>query len=260
MTRRIALLAVVCAWTVMASEPGEEHWQEGVRLFTAEEFREAQDAFERAVQENPRNSTYTLWMALAMGRRAENMTGLRKLAAVPLVKRMRGEMERAIELDGSNLDAYEALHAFHLDAPSIVGGSKDKAKELAGQIQKVDPARGAGALAAYYEDAGEFERAGEQYALARQLDPQGIRHLLSQAAYLCRRRVFADSDELFDLAFARDPDNPKVWRAAASAWILAKRESLYPRARQLIERYLATPDREPNPDPRSELRNLLKRL
>ena len=261
MTRRIILLAVVCAWTALASSPGEDHWQEGLRQFGAEDFRQAQDAFQQAVEENPRNSKYALWLALAMGRRAENMSGLRKLTSAPaLVRRMRRVLERAIELDKSNLDAYHALQVFHLQAPSIVGGSKDQAREIAGQIQELDSARGAGALAAYYEDVGELELAGEQYALARQLDPDGIRHILSYAAFLSRRGAYSESDELFDLAFARDPDNPKVWRAAATAWVLAKRESLYSRARQLIERYLETPDREPNPDPKSEVRKLLKKL
>lgn len=115
-------------------------------------------------------------------------------------------------------------------------------------------------MAAYYEPVGEFESAGEQYALARQLDPDGIRHVLSHAGFLSRRGELAKSDELFELAFALDSDSPKVWRAAATARILAKRESRYARARELIERYLVTPDREPNPDPRSEVRKLLKGL
>ena len=260
MTRRIVLLAVGCAWSLLASDSGEDSWQEGLRHFSSEDFRQAQDAFQRAVEESPENSTYALWLGLAMGRRAEGMTGLRKLAAPPLVKRMRRELERAIELDRSNLDAYDALQVFHFRAPSIVGGSKAKAREIAAQIQALDPARGAGALAAYYEHVGEFESAGEQHALARQLDPEDIRHLLRHAGFLSRRGEFAKSDELFELAFARDPDNPKVWRAAATAWILAKRESRYARARELIERYLVTPDREPNPDPKSEVRKLLKGL
>lgn len=261
MTRKITLLAVACAWTALASSPGEDLWQEGLRQFAAEDFRQAQDVFQQAVEEDPRSSKYALWLALAMGRRAENMSGLRKLTSAPsLVRRMRRELERAIELDRSNLDAYDALQVFHLQAPSIVGGSKDRAREIADQIQKLDSARGAGALAAYYEDLGEFERAGEQYALARQLDPDGIRHILSHAAFLSRRGAFTESDELFELAFALDPDNPKVWRSAGTAWVLAKRESLYSRARRLIERYLETPDREPNPDPKSEVRKLLKKL
>jgi hypothetical protein len=44
------------------------------------------------------------------------------------------------------------------------------------------------------------------------------------------------------------------------AWVLAKRKSRYREARELIERYLQAPDREPNPDPKSEVRDLLKKL
>lgn len=260
MTKNIALPMALLAWQAVAERPGDQNWEQGIGFFANEEFREAQHAFEQAISENPKNSTYNLWLGLAIGRRVEAMSGLRKLASGPLVRRMRRELERAIELDESNLDALDTLQAFHLRAPRIVGGNTDEAKELAARIQKVSPARGAEAWGTYYEAVGEFENAGEQFALARQLDSESTRHLLKHASFLARRGMHTESDKLFDIAFARDPDNPKVWRDAATAWILARRRSRYPRARQLIERYLVTPDREPNPDPKSEVRRLLKRL
>lgn len=260
MTRRIALLAIAGSLALAASNPGEDDWKEGVRHFTAEDFRQAQEVFERAVEQDPENSTFSLWLALAMARRAERMTGLRKLAAAPLVRRMRREMERSIELDETNLNAYDALQGFHLEAPSLVGGSKAEARELAMRMIAIDAARGAEALGTYHEGMGEFDAAAEQFAEARKLNPDGMRPLLKQASFLARRGKHEESDELFDLAFSRDPDEPKVWRAAATAWIVAKRKSRYPEARKLIERYLETPDREPNPDPRYELRDLLKKM
>ena len=66
------------ALTAAASGPGEDDWKEGIRHFSAEDFRAAQDVFQRAVEQNPENSTYSLWLALAMGRRAERMTGISK--------------------------------------------------------------------------------------------------------------------------------------------------------------------------------------
>lgn len=260
MTRRIVLLAMAFALTAAASSPGEDDWKEGIRHFSAEDFRAAQDVFQRAVEQNPENSTYSLWLALAMGRRAERMTGFRKLAAAPLVRRMRRVLERSIELDESNLDAHDALQAFHLQAPSFVGGNKAEAKEIARRIQAVNEARGAQAFGTYYEAVGEFDRADDQFGEARKLDPEGMRPLLKYAGFLARRGRHAESDDLFDLAFARDSEDPKVWRAAATAWVLANRKSRYPEARELIERYLQAPDREPNPDPKSEVRDLLKRL
>ena len=260
MTRRIALLLIAGALALAASGPGEDDWKEGVRHFSTEDFRQAQDAFERAVEQDPESSRFSLWLALAMGRRAERMTGLRKLAAAPLVRRMRREVERSIELDETNLDAYDVLQGFHLGAPGFVGGSKAEAKEIAIRMGAIDAARGAEALGTYYEAMGEFDAAGEQFEEARRLNPEGIRPLLKQAAFLARRGKHDESDELFDLAFSRDPDEPKVWRAAATAWIVAKRKSRYSEARELAERYLETPDREPNPDPRSEVRDLLQKM
>ena len=260
MTRRIALLLIAGALALAASGPGEDDWKEGVRHFSAEDFRQAQEVFERAVEQDPESSKFSLWLALAMGRRAERMTGLRKLAAAPLVRRMRREMERSIELDETNLDAYNALQGFHLEAPGLVGGSKAEAKELAIRLRVIDAARGTEALGTYYEAIGEFETAAEHFEEARRLNPEGMRPLLKQAGFLARRGEHEESDELFDLAFSRHPDEPKVWRAAATAWILAERKSRYAEARKLAERYLETPDREPNPDPRSELRDLLKNL
>lgn len=251
---------MVCALAATASGPGADDWKEGIRHFSAEDFRAAQDAFQRAVEQAPQNSTYSLWLALAMGRRAERMTGFRKLAAAPLVRRMRRELERSIELDESNLDAYDALQVFHLQAPSFVGGRKAEAKEIASRIQAIHAARGAEAFGTYYEAVGEFHSADEQFGKARKLDPEGMRPLLKYAGFLARRGRHAESDDLFDLAFARDSEDPKVWRAAAMAWVLAKRKSRYPEARELIERYLQAPDREPNPDPKSEVRDLLKKL
>ena len=259
-TRRTALLAAVGILVPALIARGEDHWAEGVRHFSAEDFRQSQEAFERAVEQDPDNSKYSLWLALSMGRRAERMSGLRKLVAAPLVRRMRREIERSIELDKANLDAHEALQAFHLEAPSFVGGSKSEAKEIAIRLGAIDAARGAAALGTYYEVIGEFDKAGESFAEARRLNPEGMGPLLKLAGFLARRGRPERSDELFDLAFSRDPDEPKLWRAAATAWILAERKSRYAEARALIERYLATPDREPNPDPRSELRKLLKKL
>lgn len=260
MTRRIALLFVAGALALAASGAGEDAWKEGIRHFSAEDFRQAQEAFERAVERDPESSTFSLWLALAMGRRAERMTGLRKLAAAPLVRRMRRELERSIELDQTNLDAHDALQSFHLLAPALAGGSKAKAKEIAIRIRGIDAARGAEALGTYYEAMREFDAAGEQFEEARRLNPEGMRPLLKHAGFLARRGEHEESDELFDLAFSRYPDEPKVWRAAATAWIVAKRKSRYPEARKLAERYLETPDREPNPDPKSEVRDLLKKL
>lgn len=260
MTTRILLLATLFGAVACANGPSEQDWKEGIRSYLAEDYRHAETLFERAVERAPDNSKYHLWLGLAIGRRAEGMTGLRRLGAMSLAKRVKRQFELAAELDGSNLKALEALHHFHVEAPSIAGGSKAEARNVARRIEQVDEARGAAALAAYYESVGDYERAGEQHVRACDLDPNDVSHSIGHASFLSRRGMHARSDEIFDAAFARAPSSPELWLAAAKAWVRAKRRSLYPRARKLLERYLDTPDRPLNLDPPSQVRKLLGRL
>ena len=253
-------------WRILASLPLlvgpalAQDWQEGLRHYSAENYAQAQRSFERALSEDPESSEFNLWVGLAVGRRVQAMSAIRRLGALPLVRRVKRQFERAVELDGSNIDALDALMGFLLQAPAIMGGSKSDARAIAERIQEIDSAHGAYALGVWHEDVGEVEAAGTQYELARQLAPDHSSYLVAHAAYLARRGRHSDSDELFELAFARDPDNPDVWVAACKAWVEAKRRTLYPRARQLGQRYIASATRPPDGDPPSEVRALLERI
>ncbi len=258
--RIVAVLALACAPAAAADRPGAADWERGVRLYEAEEYRAAQEAFEQALVRDSDRSTYEFWLGLAIGRRAERMSGLRRLAALPLARRVRRHFERAVDLDGSNLDALEALQGFHLEAPGVVGGDRDEAAVIAGRIEAIDPARGAAAWALYFEAEGDLALAGERFARARELAPEDIGYLLGHAGFLARRGRHAESDKLFDGALERDPGNPDAWLAAGRAWAGEKRRSRYAQARELLERYLASPDRKPNSDPPSAVRKLLDRL
>lgn len=64
------------------------------------------------------------------------------LGAIGKVKKGRAAVERAIALDPDNLDARSTLMQFLLQAPGIVGGSKDGAREQAVEIERRDRERG----------------------------------------------------------------------------------------------------------------------
>lgn len=255
-----ALLLAACAVSQAASRRGATDWEQGIDLYMAEEYREAQEKFESALSEDPGNSSYELWVGLAIGRRAERMSGLRRLGAMSLARQVKSRFEKAVALDGENLDALEALQGFHFQAPGMIGGSKAEAGRIAARIESVDSARGAAAWAAFHEDSGDFEEAAERHLRARELAPDDTGYLLGHAGFLSRRGQHAQSDELFARALEADPDNPAVWLEMGKAWLQAKRASQYRRAKELLERYLASPNRRPDSDPPSQVRKLLKRL
>ena len=256
------LLALVIGGMSLAlgATPGADHLEEGLRLYWAEEYGKAVTALEKAVSANPEDSMSAFWLGAAIGRRAEQMTGLRRLAALPLAKKSRRMFEKSVALDPSNIAALKALQEFNLDAPGIAGGSKDAARVLAGRIEALDPMRGLLAWADYHEKVGDVDSARERYAMAQDLDSKAIGYLLGHAGFLARQGETAASDALLEQALAAEPSNPAVLLGAAQTWILAKRRSLYPRAKQLLERYLANPLQEPNADPVSHVRKLLKGL
>ena len=64
------------------------------------------------------------------------------LGAIGKVNKGRAAVERAIALDPDDLDARTTLLQFLLQAPGIVGGSRDGAREEAREIERRDPRRG----------------------------------------------------------------------------------------------------------------------
>ena len=99
------------ALALAASGPGEDAWKEGIRHFSAEDFRRRRK-HSNEPSSRIRELDLLALVGLGHGRRAERMTALRMLAAAPLVRRMRREVERSIELDQTNLDAHDTLQSF----------------------------------------------------------------------------------------------------------------------------------------------------
>jgi tetratricopeptide (TPR) repeat protein len=92
---------------------------------------------EKAIALAPENSAYHLWLGRAMGRKAEDSN---PFTAFGLARKVKTEFERAVALDADNLPARNDLSEFYLEAPSMLGGDKVKAKQQADYVAKRDPA------------------------------------------------------------------------------------------------------------------------
>ena len=93
---------------------------------------------ERARDLEPQNSLHYLWLGRAYGEKADRTNFF---TAAGLAKKVRGAFERAVELDPTDWEARADLGEFYLEAPGIVGGGKDKAREQANALMPLKPSK-----------------------------------------------------------------------------------------------------------------------
>ena len=99
----------------------------------------AVESAEKAVKFAPNNSQSHFWLGNAYGSRVGQVGMFSQMSMAP---KIRDAFEKTVALDPNNLDAREGLFQFYLQAPSVVGGGKDKANAQVGEIAKRDVARG----------------------------------------------------------------------------------------------------------------------
>ncbi len=97
------------------------------------------DSAQKAVKLAPNNSQAYFILGNAYGSRIGQVNMLSQASMAP---KIRDAFEKTVALDPNNLDAREGLIQFYLQAPSMFGGSKEKANVQANEIAKRDVARG----------------------------------------------------------------------------------------------------------------------
>ena len=84
-------------------------------------------------------SAHHLWLANSIGEQAQHTN---KLKQPFMARRIKSEFDKAVELDPTSIDARHGLIQFYSQAPGVMGGSMDKAKEQAREIEKLNAMRG----------------------------------------------------------------------------------------------------------------------
>ena len=74
----------------------------------------------------------------AWGHRAEADNWM----AFSWARKAKDAFEKAVALDGKNIDALDDLFEYYVNAPAIVGGGLDKAETVAKKIAMIDPDKG----------------------------------------------------------------------------------------------------------------------
>jgi len=123
-------------------------------------FDQAISACEKAVDIAPSNSYYSLYLARAYGDRADHAGPLKGLS---LAGKVRESFQRAVALDGKNIEALSDLGEFYVAAPGIIGGGTDKAQALVPKLQALSVARAHRLQAMIDAKKGDNEAAESEY-------------------------------------------------------------------------------------------------
>jgi tetratricopeptide (TPR) repeat protein len=103
------------------------------------QYEAAIKSAERAVALEPKSSLYHEWLGRAYGEKADH-SGF--ISALGFAKKTQREFQTAVELDGKNFAARQALIEYDCAAPAMANGGEDKAQPQIAELAKLDAAEG----------------------------------------------------------------------------------------------------------------------
>jgi tetratricopeptide (TPR) repeat protein len=251
-------------------------WDEGKRLFDQEEYAQAKEVLLKVVEKEPENpevnfllcktflylgdddncvkygekavklngsvSNYHLWLGRGYGIQAQNGS---KLKAIFRAKKCKGEYEKAVLLDSTNVTARLDLMQYLVMAPGIAGGDKDKAKKQAEILPGIDSLFGAIGWAVYW--GSENATKAENYLReAVRLDTT-FHH---QASYLLgnllvEQKRYPEAVEIYEKLYQQYPLEMNALYQVGKVCVIAK-DSL-DKAERCFKEYLKTTPKRNNP-------------
>lgn len=184
--------------------PGARDYEAGRGYLRANQPDRAERAFERAIEREPRNGTYQLWLGHAIGQQAANASVVRQPF---LARRVKAAFERAVELDPDLLDARDGLIQFHLLAPGVMGGDKAEARRQQREIARRNPVRGHVAAANIAWSSRDTAATERELRAAIALAPDSLPAHANLAARLVQWKRVPDAFALWDALLRRQPSS-----------------------------------------------------
>jgi tetratricopeptide (TPR) repeat protein len=201
---------------------------------------DAVDWFEKAVKANDKVAIHHLWLGNALGNQAQHAN---KLKLPFLARRVKSEFEKAVELDPKSVDARHGLIEFYSQAPGVMGGSMDKAKEQAREIEKLNPMRGHLDMGSLLENKDkDIAGAEREYVAAAAASPDSTQGYNSLAAFYRRQKQYAEAVATYDKLLAARPT--AVNAHLNIGYTLAVSGATLDRGEREIKQWLADPPKD----------------
>ena len=169
--------------------------------FDENNLDDAEEFFEEALDKNDQVAEYHNWYGNALGTIAQDANVVRQGMLAP---KMKNAWEKAVELNPQYVEPRQSLIQFYLQAPGFMGGSTDKAKEMAIEIKKVKPAEGHRQLGNIYLKEKKTAEAEKEFVAMAKVDPQ---YTSALANFYVGQQQFDKAFGLFDEALKKNPED-----------------------------------------------------
>ena len=161
------------------------------------------DQLRNAVKLDQTNSNYQTWLGRAYIEKLQNASHFEQGV---LAGRALDSLKKAVKLDPSNIEARMYLGEYYLNAPSIGGGSKKKAREQALEVRKHDPLQGDWMLARIYIMNEEYDAALAKLKTCVGADPANIEYQYQLGMLYQQLKRYEETFEVLEGICVIDPD------------------------------------------------------
>jgi tetratricopeptide (TPR) repeat protein len=202
---------------------------------------------EKAVKVASQNSEYYRWLGRAYGAKAE------QTHSFFLARKVKNAFEAAVNLAPRNINARRDLMQYLVEAPWIVGGNKEKAKQQIDSISQLNPVQGRLAQAAFWAAQKKWKEAEAEYLRALDQHPDDIEAYMEVAEFFADRKDANNLDHVLTDAGRIRPADPRVefYRAV----VLVLRRTDLGTAEDMLLSYIAhVPQRSDYPSQQRALR------
>jgi Tfp pilus assembly protein PilF len=177
-----------------------QYWL-GRIAYDEKELGEAETFFENAIEADGKRAEYHNWYGNTLAGIASDANLFKQGMLAP---RMKSAWEKAVALNPGYIEPRQSLIQFYLQAPGMMGGSVEKAREMAHEIKKLKPAEGHRQLGNIYSREKNWEAAEKEYLAMVAADAS---YQLVLANYYTSQKHYAKAFELFESALKKNPDD-----------------------------------------------------
>jgi tetratricopeptide (TPR) repeat protein len=214
-----AIKTLLAAHERTPNDPAVNYWL-GRAYYEEQNYDLAVAYGEQAVKMAPQNAEYHRWLGRAYGAKAEQNHSFF------LARKVKSMFEAAVNLAPGNIAARRDLMQYLVEAPWIVGGDKEKAKQQIDVIAKLDPIQGRLARAAFLSAEKKWKEAVVEYLAAIDQHPDTIEPYMEAADFFADRKDPDHLEHVLSMAKSVNGGDPRMDFYGAVVLVLRRTDLL----------------------------------